>query len=93
MLKNSVQKISGKRNYQESYIEYGFIEAKSNTSLPYCLNCAKTLANKSMVPNKLQRHLELLHPELKNKPKVYFEQLHSNLLSQSKRMKKFTTVP
>jgi zinc finger BED domain-containing protein 5/7/8/9 len=82
-----------KRKYQDDYIEIGFIPSENDSSLPFCLICSKTLANESMVPSKLHRHLETKHPEMKNKPKMYFDQLRTNLQRQSKQIKVFCSIP
>lgn len=84
---------STKRKYQENYIEIGFVPAENDSSLAFCLICSKILANESMVPSKLHRHFETKHPEMIKKPKTYFEQLRTNLQSQSKIIKKFCSIP
>ena len=81
-----------KRKYQEEYLKYGFIASDAEPLLPFCLLCAKTLSNESMNPSKLLRHLETNHQDHKDNPISYFENLRSNLQSQSKKFKKYVTV-
>ncbi|XP_050528111.1 zinc finger BED domain-containing protein 5-like [Daktulosphaira vitifoliae] len=51
--------------YNDSYIEYGFTYFNENgTDVPQCVICSMTLANASLKPNKLIRHLETNHAHL-----------------------------
>ena len=62
------------RQYQESYLKYGFIPTgDSHAPSPLCLICGDRLSNEAMKPSKLLRHLETKHPALKDKPLGYFE--------------------
>lgn len=47
-----------KREYQESYLQYGFISSEKDSFLQFCLICLKTLSNETMNSSKLRRHLE-----------------------------------
>lgn len=89
----SKPKTSTKRKYNDDYIMMGFIPSQCDTSLPFCLLCSKTLTNESMAPSKMQRHMDSNHPDMKNKPKIYFEQLRLQLHNQSKKMKALCTIP
>jgi hypothetical protein len=82
-----------KRKFDEDYIKYGFVASVKDDSIPTCIVCFNSLANASMVPNKLERHLHLKHPELKEKPKDYFVRLKQNSMNQAKKLKSFTTIP
>lgn len=44
-----------KRGYQESYLEFGFIEAIDKIRAE-CMFCGEKLANESLKPCKLKRH-------------------------------------
>ena len=47
------------RKYDESFIKYGFSFITQNgIEKPMCVVCGETLANSSMAPAKMQRHLE-----------------------------------
>ena len=46
---------------------------------PQCVICYEQLANESMRPNKLLRHVETQHPELKHKPPNFLKKLLANL--------------
>ncbi|GBP23584.1 SCAN domain-containing protein 3 [Eumeta japonica] len=72
------------RQYLEDYIQFGFIESRDNK--PLCVICNTELANESMKPSKLMRHLELKHPEYKEKPKEFFVNKKRLLNSRKKNM-------
>jgi hypothetical protein len=58
-----------KRKYQETYLEYGFTYSTiDGEQRPQCCICSKILANDSMKPVKLKRHMATRHAEFKNKP-------------------------
>lgn len=88
-----VMKAAKKRKYDDDYIKYGFIASEKDDSIPKCILCLNTLANESMVPSKLERHLQQKHPEVKDKPKDYFERLKENSVNQARKLKAFTTLP
>lgn len=60
-----------KRGYQESYLEFGFIEAMDKIKAE-CVFCHEKLANESLKPCKLKRHQTTKHPETVGKPKEFF---------------------
>ena len=45
---------------------------KMNIEKPMCVVCGETLANSSMAPSKMQRHLETQHKELKSNEEEFF---------------------
>ncbi|XP_070797156.1 SCAN domain-containing protein 3-like [Pituophis catenifer annectens] len=62
------------RQYNESYLKYGFIEiGNSHAPTLLCIVCGERLSNEAMKPSKLLRHLNAKHPGLKDKPLQYFE--------------------
>ena len=68
------KKAAFKRQYQESYLKYGFIATgDSHAPSPLCIICGDRLANEAMNPSKLLRHMETKHPALKDKPLDFFE--------------------
>ena len=87
------QKKSVLRKYDSSYLELGFT---SNESLdhprPKCDICHEELANESMKPAKLRRHLETKHSELKDKPLAYFQKKEEELQALRKEMRKFSST-
>ena len=68
------RKASFNRQYNESYLKYGFISTSdSAVPCPLCLICNSKLSNEAMKPLKLLRHMKTKHPELKDKPLEFFE--------------------
>ncbi|XP_008589202.1 PREDICTED: putative protein FAM200B [Galeopterus variegatus] len=68
------KKISARR-YNEDYLKYGFIKCEKpfENDRPQCVICNNILANESLKPSKLKRHLETQHAELIDKPLEYFQ--------------------
>lgn len=61
------------KKYDESYVEYGFTYLRENNiDLLQCIICSMVLANASLKPNKLLRHLETNHVHYKNRNKDFF---------------------
>lgn len=78
------------RKYHADYLKYGFDFVESDGQLlPLCLLCQKTLANSSMAPTKLVRHLETTHPDAKHQTLDYFRRLRSETNTQTKSMETF----
>ena len=68
------RKASFNRQYNESYLKYGFISTgDSEAPCPLCLICKSKLSNEAMKPSKLLRHMKTKHPEIKDKPLEFFE--------------------
>lgn len=80
------------RKYDSSYLKYGFICTNHDKPLPLCVVCSKTLANESMKPTNLIRHLKKCHIELIDKPLEYFERLKSNMKEQKKTNRCILTI-
>uniref|UniRef100_A0AAY5L8P1 BED-type domain-containing protein n=1 Tax=Esox lucius TaxID=8010 RepID=A0AAY5L8P1_ESOLU len=57
--------------YAEAYLQFGFT-VKADLR-PQCVVCAEVLANDSMKPCKLKRHLETKHAGIKDKPAEYLK--------------------
>ncbi|CAG4955502.1 unnamed protein product [Parnassius apollo] len=75
---------TGKRQriFKESYIQFGFKCTVLNfEQRPQCVFCSEVLANESMKPAKLKRHLETKHPQLKNKDESYSKRLAIKLVT------------
>ena len=50
--------------YQKEFLKYGFTcQVKDNLDHPQCVICGDVLANESLKPVKMKRHLETRHPE------------------------------
>ncbi len=77
------------RQYQDCYLKLGFSWAENASGpLPLCVVCGLRLANESMVPTKLIRHLRTKHKILEGKPLDYFKKL---LRSHGKQVSTFKT--
>ena len=79
------------RQYCENYIALGFTwTGNQDCPLPLFIVCGKKLANSSMAPAKLKRHLTTKHPELSVKNELYFKRkLAPNKMKVSMFTKKF----
>ncbi len=82
------------RQYDESYLAYGFTCSNSESGpQPQCLLCCKTLSNANLVPSKLKRHLDTAHPLQCKKPVDYFQRLVKEKQQQGKKMSAIATIP
>lgn len=72
------------RQYLEDYIQFGFMEGTDNK--PLYVICNVELSNESMKPSKLQRHLEVKHPDYKEKPKEFFANKKREFNNRKKNM-------
>jgi hypothetical protein len=61
------------RKYDEDYVKYGFVESAASSDRPQCLICNKILSNEALKPAKLKRYLTTQHPDLADKPKIFFQ--------------------
>ncbi len=74
-------------------LQFGFMVAGTDAEpLPQCVICADLLANDSMKPCKLKRHLETKHPTFKDKPLDFFKLQLSGLEQQKCNLSKHTSV-
>ena len=71
------------RQYNEEYLNLGFVPSPTNQQLPMCLLCNKTLQNDSMKPFTLRAHLTNMHPNYADKDLAYFQDLKEQLNSKS----------
>lgn len=77
------------RKYSEDYLSFGFTwTGDEGCPQPKCLVCGAILANQSMAPNKLKRHLEQNHHHVAQKPVGYFRSLHSNQEKAAQKMER-----
>ncbi|GFY11462.1 protein FAM200B [Trichonephila clavipes] len=82
------------RKHNDKFIKYGFIFCVvDDEERPKCVICNEKLANDSMKPAKLKRHLETKHKELQNKHADFFQRRAENLKIQRANLKKFTKIP
>jgi hypothetical protein len=78
------------RKYDEAYLQFGFTVTAELR--PQCVVCAEVLANDSMKPCKLKRHLETKHAGIKNKPAEYFKRKLDGLHQQQATISVHSTV-
>lgn len=71
------------RKYDDKYLDFGFscIEI-NNEERPQCVVCMKVLSVESMLPSKLKRHLETVHPNLIGKPREFFQRKQTEAVKQ-----------
>jgi hypothetical protein len=63
-----------KRKYDDDYIKFGFtFSGDQECPKPRCVICGAVLANSSLKPSLLLRHLETRHPTQMNKPVDFFK--------------------
>lgn len=63
-----------KRKYSEDFLKWGFTDiVNAGVERPQCVICLEVLANESMKPVKLQRHLQSKHPNLMDKSFDFFK--------------------
>jgi hypothetical protein len=73
------------RKYDESSLSFGFTSVViKGEQRPQCVLCLSVLAADSMKPNKLKRHLETKHSQMKNKPQEYFRRKLDQVRIQQK---------
>ena len=72
-------KKTSSRQYDDSYLKYGFpCTGDATLPLPLCLVCGTKLANEAMVPSKLKKHLDSQHFTPKKKSMAFFvHSMHS----------------
>ena len=71
-----------KMRYDEFYIKYGFSMIKvGQVEKPQCILCYEILAETSLKPNKLKRHLQTKHKQYASKAIDYFKFQEEKLLA------------
>ncbi|XP_050535830.1 zinc finger BED domain-containing protein 5-like [Daktulosphaira vitifoliae] len=79
------------RKYDSEYLKIGFSWKEDNDEQrPQCVICFEVLANESMRPNKLRRHIKTKHPDLIDKPLSYFETKLKELNTSKTKITQFT---
>ncbi|KAK4871471.1 hypothetical protein RN001_015595 [Aquatica leii] len=68
------------RQYNDEYINHGFIASPGNSSLPMCLLCNKTMSNDSIKLSKLKEHLIKIHNNNKDKDLTFFQTIKGKYL-------------
>ena len=81
------------RLYLDSYLAYGFSwTGDASCPQPVCVICREKLANASMVPSKLKRHLETKHSSLADRDLEYFKRTQQLNKRQEERLMNNVTV-
>jgi hypothetical protein len=74
-------------------LQYGFFWCgDEGNPKPVCLLCGSALSNQSVVPNKLEQHLQANHSHAALKPRAYFELLLDSGKRNPKKIKKRISV-
>ena len=71
------------RQYNEDYLNFGFVPSPTNQQLPMCLLCNRVFPNDSMKPCTLRAHLTNVHSNYADKDLAYFQDLQEQLKSKS----------
>lgn len=91
--KKGEKKAAFNQKYDDSYLKYCFVfTGNSHAPNPMCVICGDELANESMKPSKLLRHLETKHPPLRDKPLDYFERKKREQMGQQQLLKAATST-
>ncbi|XP_062565796.1 zinc finger BED domain-containing protein 5-like [Armigeres subalbatus] len=81
------------RKYDPEYLQYGFTENNEcELPRPQCVICFEVLANESLRPNKLLRHLQTKHFEWKDRAVDFFVAKEKALRVSRKNIQSFTKV-
>lgn len=68
--------VNKKRKYMDEYLKYGFsFVGDDDCPRPQCVVCGELLANSSMKPSLLTRHLQTKHANYEKKDRSFFERL------------------
>lgn len=87
------QKTSAGRKYDENYLSFCFCaHEEEGVVVPQCVVCGELLANESLKPSKLKRHLETKHFNLKGKSLNYFQCLKIDLHKNKQAIKRYSCV-
>ena len=76
------------RQYQEGYVLMGFTAPNGNPPQALCFFCGEKLANSSMKPVHLQRHLSTKHQCHVGKPPDFFKRKLAEFRSSQETMRK-----
>ena len=69
-----------RRKYNKDYIRFGFFwTGEEDCPKPHCVLCYESLANESMKPAKLRRHLDTKHKDCNGKPIEFFKRKRDEL--------------
>ena len=81
--KNIANSSMAKRKYNDSYVKFGFTSLNDQGVDKWqCVVCYRLLSNESLRPSKLSHHLNISHPELKDRNMEYVKRLESNCKRQ-----------
>lgn len=91
---DATAKTTKKRKYNDSYLSYGFVSVEiQEEHRPKCVLCGEILANESLRPSKLKRHLERQHPERASETLTFFERKASAAATESSRFEECFANP
>ena len=81
------------RKYQAEFIKFGFTSFTiDKMQYPQCVMCSEVLANESLKPVKMKRHLQSKHPSHADKPIEFFRRKEGELQGQKQVLAQKTTT-
>ncbi|XP_063302509.1 zinc finger BED domain-containing protein 5-like [Pelobates fuscus] len=81
------------RKYDSDYLKFGFTwNGDKGDPRPQCVICGEILANESMRPNQLLRHIETKHAHFKNKPLNFFNSKQKKCNTSKNMLSHFTSI-
>lgn len=81
------------RKYDSNYLALGFSwNEDENNPKPVCVICNEVLANESMRPNKLRRHIDTKHTDLNSQPLEFFQKKLNALKMSKRKLLHFTKI-
>ncbi|XP_064110328.1 zinc finger BED domain-containing protein 5-like [Macrobrachium nipponense] len=91
---SSGQQQPKRRNCQEDFIQYGFVcHVVNDVHHPQCVICLEVLANESLKPAKMKRHLQCKHQSFTNKPIDFFRRKKMELQGLKQVITKNVALP
>lgn len=81
------------RKYDPNYLQFGFTYIDCQPPKPLCVICGESLANDSMKPHNLKRHLNSKHPTLVDKPVDYFKRQRDLMNVQKQCIRTHSATP
>uniref|UniRef100_A0A8C1QE04 Uncharacterized protein n=1 Tax=Cyprinus carpio TaxID=7962 RepID=A0A8C1QE04_CYPCA len=84
---------SGVRPYKDDFLKFGFVNCSDavRAAIPMYVICGEKLANESLKPAKLERHLSTRHADLADKPLSFFQRKSEEIKSSAQLLSRSVT--